>query len=312
MNKGKLVIFTALLSLSLASCNLDNDSDNNYMIGTYRCSNLVIPTSGTPYATDATYNLTFYYMNGTVSAATSDLTIGHTSYNFTTNPMPCETKLYSVDWSSNTLDVSTFSGGSANANGLMIKNLNGFTSAAVNILSTNDPVNPAFPFNSRLIPLVINYEVNSDYTVKTFMPDAIYRGITHISTQGSTAEPFTSSDIRYRVVFSTDYSKADIIFYQAKFADMMPVTINFVLQGLDVKFTDSGYTISNANGDPIIPSLYESDGLTPAPNYQFTSFEFTNTSDDLTVGAAMYTVQIGNARYNGDFNGYYVLSGKEN
>ena len=300
-------LFIGLIGLGLitTSCNLDVDDSENYLSGTYTCSNLVIPADGEPFATNASYTAAFYTNSGTLTISTSDLNLGYGTFKFQTNAVPSETKLYSVDWSNSALDVTTFSGASANSDGVTIQNLGGFMSSVVNVLSTNDPINPEFGFIAR-IPLVISYTANHDYTVKTFMKDAIYRGTTSITTVGSQTEPFINDTIRYRVIFSQDYKKADIIFYDAKFAERMPVTIHFVLQDLDVKFTKNGYTIS---GTDVIPSLYDPSGLTPAPNYVFKSFDFTNTSADLTVGAAMYTVQIGNAQYNGAFQGYYVLSG---
>lgn len=302
-------LFSILLSSGLifTSCNLDTDDDNNYVTQNFVCSNLVIPADGASFATNANYSLTFYYNSGNVVVGTSDLSLGYGNFNFSTDPMPAETKLYTIDWSPNTLDVTTFQGGKANNNGTLVQNLKGYTSSIVNLLSTNDPNIPEYPFRAQ-IPLVISYNVNYDYTVKTFMPDAIYRGETTVITAGSTAEPFKNKDIRYRVIFSTDYKKADVIFYNANFSASMPVTINFILQNLDVEFLKNGYRISGAS---LIPSLYEGGALTPYPAIPINSFELLNTSDDLSSCTMMYTVQMGKAIYNVDFNGYYVLSGEQ-
>lgn len=296
------------LGLGFTSCNLNDDPDNNYFTGTYTCCNLVIPSDGESFAMNATYDLAFYYTTGQVNVATSNLNLGYGTFSFSSTLMPSVTKYYSVDWSNSPLDVTTFSGGSANDNGVVVQNLKGYTSSIVNVLSTNDPVNPAYKF-TPYIPLVMSYTVNHDYTVKTFMPDAIYRGETVIRTV-STGNTFTNSGVRYRVYFSQDLKKADIIFYNAKFAEAMPLTINFVLKNLDVTYNKSGYIISNSNGEPVNPWMYESDGLTENPAYQFTSFQFINSSSDLSVGNCYYTVQIGNAQYRGEFSGYYVLSGQ--
>lgn len=305
MKVKSLLALVAIASLSLSSCNLDTDEDNNYMTGTYSCCNLVIPEDGNAFATIASYSMTYYYTAGTASLATTNLSLGYGTLGFTTNNMNINTKYYAVDGKQ--VDVTSFSGGSANNNGTLVQNVNGYVSSIVNMLGTNDPINPLYKFTAR-IPIVVSYNVNYDYTVKTFQPDAIYTGVTNIQTVGSSAAPFTNDGIRYRVYLSADLNKADIIFYNAKFASAMPVTINFVLQGLDVTYNKNGYVIS---GENITPSLYEANGLTPAPNYVFTKFEFLNTSDDLTVGNAFYTVKIGEAQYNGDFQGAYTYSSKE-
>lgn len=299
MKLNKLLLATLCMGTFMASCNLETDDEDNYMTGTYPCCNLVIPDAGDAFATNATYNMAFYYISGNVSVSTSNLSLGYGNFAFTTNIMPCETKLYDVNGS--TLDVTTFGTGSADMNGVLVQNLKGYVSSIVNGLSTNDPVTPLYKFTLR-VPPVLSYKVNHDYTVKTFMPDAIYTGQTSISTMGSSDAPFTSKDIKYRVVFANDLKTADVIFYNAKFAEMMPITINFVLKDLDVKYTKNGYTISGTN---LVPYMLEGNSLTEYPNYTFTSFNFTNTSPDLTVGAADYVVM---NRYAGSFQGYYVMN----
>lgn len=313
MNFKNLFLLGILgMGMGMSSCSLDDDDedkngidDNNYQSTVYICANHVTAPDGQAFATNANYTMTFYYMLGTASVSTSDLSLGYGNMGFLTNGMDLTTTYY--QYNGQRLDVTSFSGGTGSGNGVTVANLGGFTSSIVNILGTNDPINPMYPFISR-IPLVMSYKANNDYTVKTFMPDAIYTGNTTIATVGSEADPFQNDAIRYRVVFDKDFKKADVIFYNAKFADRMPVTINFVLQDLDVEFNRNGYVLK---GENLTPSLYESDGLTPAPNYQVTSFEWINTSDDLTVSSARYTVQIGPAQYLGTFQGFYVLSKSE-
>lgn len=293
----------AAMALSFSSCNLDTDDDNNYMTGTYPCCNLVIPENGDAFATTANYSMAFYYTSGTASLATTNLSLGYGTMAFTTNNMDVDTKYY--EYNGKNADVTSFSGGYANMNGVTVQNVNGCVSSVINMVSTNDPQNPDYIFTPR-IAMIASYTANYDYTVKTFMPDAIYTGTTNIQTAGSTSAPFTNDGVKYRVIFSQDLKKADIIFYNAKFASAMPVTINFVLQNLDVKYNKNGYEIT---GENITPQLYEASGLTPAPRYQITSFQFQNTSSDLTTGSALYTVQIGDAVYYGDFQGFYALTG---
>lgn len=303
--KIKLLLSSfAAIALSLSSCNLDTDEEDNYMTGSYTCCNLVIPSNGNAFATNGNYSMAFYFNSGTASLSSTNLNLGNGTMSFTTNNMPTDTKYY--EYNGKTLDVTYFSGGYSNKEGAMVENVNGYLSSIVNVLSTNDPENPAYPFTSR-IAFVSTYKVNDDFTVKTFMPDAIYTGTTNIQTAGSSELPFSNDEVKYRIVFSKDFNKADVIFYNAKFASAMPVTINFVLQNLNVEYNKNGYIIS---GENLTPQLYEASGLTPAPRYQITSFKFQNTSDDLTIGSALYTVQIGENQYYGDFQGFYTLSGK--
>lgn len=298
------------LGLVMTSCNLDNDDEENYITTSFHCSNLVIPGEGEAFATDGNYTMQVFTNTGMVTMGGNNINLGYGTFSFVTSPMQSTTKFYTVDWiDAPRLDVTTFSGGFSNTGGLLVQNLKGYTSAVFNYLTTNDPNNPVYPFNPY-IPLVMSYTADQNYTVKTFMKDAIYRGTTTVMTPGTEGEPFTSQDVRYRIIFSKDYKTADVIFYNAKFADAMPRAINFLLENLEVKFTRNGYEISNPGGQPVVPALYSPNGWDPAPGYPFTSFKFINSSDDLTAGQCMYTVQIGPASYNCTFSGYYVLSGE--
>lgn len=304
MNLKTLILGLAGCGLALTSCNLDNDNEDNYTMGSYQCCNLVASDHGEAFATKASYTLTFYYLNDKLSVTTNDLNLGYGNLGFSTGMMNCKTSLYNVNGA--TLDATTFSSGSAVGDGLSVQNVNGFITSMVNILGTNDPTNPDYKWTSR-IPLVANYVVNNEYTVKTFMPDAIYSGTTNVFSQGSEAEPFTNDGIRYRIVFQENLKKADLIFYNAKFAEKMPITINFILKDLDVTYNRNGYVISGKNIEPL---LNEGNDWTPAPSFPFKSFEFINTSSDLTTGTAQYTVQVFGQPYTCSFNGFYCLSGK--
>ena len=307
--KLKTLLFAIpLTGLMLSSCNLDNDPTNNYTTGSFVCCNLISSPSGDSYASLCSYKSSFYYTEGTMQLATDMLNLDNTTYSFTSGLMNCDTKFYSVEGQSGIFDVTTFAGGGVNTGKITVENIKGFTSSLVNILSPNDPINPSYPFTAY-VPMVMSYTVDNKYTVKTFMPDAIYTGTTEIRSVGNNVAPFVNDAIRYRVVFQKDLKKADIIFYNAKFAERMPITINFVLKDLDVEYSGGSYVISNADGNPVNPWMYEASGLTENPNYKFTNFSFINSSDDLTIGQAVYTVQMGDAFYNGEFNGFYVATG---
>lgn len=292
------------LGLMLSSCNLDNDDDDVSTTFTLPCANLVISNNGQEsFATRATYNLTFYYMSDKMSVSTSNLTLGPgNTYNFTSLSMPFNTQQYGNK------GVNTFSGGSANAPGLNINNIKGYTSTLFNeFVNGTDPENPQYKWPEKMTPLVMSYLVNYDYTVKTFLPDAIYSGMTTVNTVGAQSAPYVNENVRYRVIFSNDMQKATIIFYSAKFADRMPITITFALEDLDVNYLANGYEITIPAGSTKVPVLYLDGAWNDAPNYLFTSFRFINTSEDLTTGTAFYTVQMGQASYNCDFTGRYVF-----
>lgn len=289
--------------VAFSSCNLDSDEQDNVQTFNLPCSNLVIPADGETFATSASYSLAFYYLSENMTLSTANLSLGTGgAFGFTSTKMPYTSAI--GNFNGNTAGINSFSGGKANENGLQIQNIKGYTTTFFNVLNTGDPVNNDYKWVS-FTPLVLTYTANYDYTVKTFMADAIYTGNTMVTSVGVNEAPYANDGIRYRIVFQQDYKKADVIFYNAKFAEAMPITINFILKDLDVKYNKSGYVIS---GNNITPLLNEGNSWTPAPGFPFSSFEFINTSDNLTSGSAMYTVQVFGKPYSCTFNGYYCLT----
>lgn len=307
MKFNKLLIAILGLGVSLSSCNLDNDDEDNYVTSNFTCCNLVVSSEGEAFATTAGYSLTFYYLSDVMTLGTNTLNLGNNNnLSFVSPQLTMSTKYYPFNGMQ--ADVTSFSSTGFTQGNVSIRNLKGCTSMMTNLVGTNDPFSPIYKFNAYT-PLILSYNVNDSYTVKTFMKDAVYTGTTNIRTVGD-GNVYTNDGVRYRVVFSDDLKKADIIFYNAKFDERMPVTVNFVLQNLDVTYNRSGYVISNPEGQNLIPYTYEN-GLVENKNYQFTSFQFINASDNLTVGQAIYTVQIGPSTYRGDFTGYYALTSVE-
>lgn len=308
--KLKKLIFPSLmlgLSFGLVSCNLDSEESDNTQTYTLPCANLIIPADGQSFATAANYNLIFYYLSEKVSVSTNNLSLGiGNTVGFTTSTMPYTTQLFTVDGMQK--GVNKFSGGQANDMGALVQNLSGYTSSYFGTVLSGDPKDPFYTWTS-FTPLVMSYTVNHDYTVKTFMPDAVYSGLTTVQQVGASSEPYVSPETRYRVKFTDNFSKATVIFYGAKFAEKMPV-INFMIRNMDVTFTKTGYEISIPDGTSVIPLLYMDQEWSEAPNYPFTSFKFINSSPDLTVGQANYTVQVGPLSFNNTFSGSYVSDSK--
>lgn len=309
MKINKLLLSILGLGMVMTSCNLDSDDEDNFQTWTMPCANLVIPDNGEVFAEDATYVLTFFYMSENLTVATSNLDLGTgKNYSFVTPYINYTTQVYNFNGAP--AAVNSFKGGQANENNLTVRNINGYTTTLWNYISTQENPNkyPDYKWVSYT-PLVMSYTVNSEYTVKTFLPDAIYTGKTIIPSPDGTDDNFVNDKIRYRVVFHDDYKKADIIFYNANFGHGMPVTIEFLLKNLDVAYNKNGYIIS---GNDLVPSLYqESVGWIENQGFPFKKFELINTSDDLTVATVFYTVSVMGKSYNCSFNGAYAFGNEQ-
>lgn len=306
----KLKLYHSLLlvgALGMTSCNLDVDNSKNYETRTFNTCNLVIPAQGEAMASTGSYSMTIYPYENQLKLSTTDLNLDGNLTGFATSNMKASFNTY-VDGLTY-YEVIDFSGGLSNTTGVTISNLKGFSSYFANFPFQSDPIIPGYP-TTFFVPFVTQYEINGNYTVKTFMRDAIYDGMTTITTL-SDGSQYINEDIRYRVFFNDDFKTADVIFYTAKFAPNMPITIYFVLEDLEVNFNRNGYTISIPAGEKVIPQWLEGGSLTPFPAYQFSRFMLTTANDELTSVMINYTVESGNNTFNVSFQGAYVTDGKK-
>lgn len=317
MNKFNAFMAAALVTggLALTSCNLDNDKEDNYQTYNYPVVNLVIPSSGEPMASRGNYNLIYYTLDGTMSVQTNDLVLGYGNSSFSTSTMPYTVQGF-VDSKNNYFEVTKFSGGVVNDSKMVVNGLKGYTSQLINLLNEGEPTVLGYPVQFPPA-LVMQYTVNQETVVKTFSGDAVYTGKTSVMTESSGAS-FSNDGFKYRVFIKEDMKTADVIFYSAKFAELMPRTINFVLKGLEVKYNKNGYAVQIPVGESVVPELYEGGGFTPYPSYTFSSFVLTTTSDDLTSVSINYTVDGKTPqgqtvdRFFCMFSGSYVSDGSSN
>lgn len=295
-----LMLFGAL---GLTSCNLEPDEKDNYQVTDFTACNLVIPNDGDAFATRGNvYRLTFYPTIGNVTVQGNNINLGYTNVDFLTSEMPyVQNQMLNEDMT--ITDIVKFQGGIYNLNGVTVTDLKGFYSTIVNIITKDDTQIEGLPTKFYL-PLIMQYTVNNNYRIKTFMPDQVYTGTTTLYTE-STGTNFTNDEGKYRIVFSNDLKKADVIFYNAKFAERMP-SITFVLRDLDVVYNKAGFAVQIPEGETIIPLWAEGNSLTPFPSYKFTSFLLSNSSDNLATAAINYTVEGMGDRYRGMFTGVYV------
>lgn len=280
------------LSMGLTSCNLNTDEDNNYFTGNYSVVNLISPEDGAPFASKGDYLFTYYTYSENLSITTKNLNLGYNTLNFVTAQLPYSLSIVGPQ------SGFVFSG-SGSANGASVSNLSGYTSSYVNLPPESLTDYPFYVYS----PLVMKYTVNHDYTVRTFLADAIYNGNTSVTTQ-ATGDVYKFDNALYRVIFHEDFKKADVIIINAKFAENMPGAITCLIKDLDVTFNKNGYSI-DAPGK-VIPYNYESNGWTSMDTRPFTSFHLNTSSDDLTNITVNYTVQMGPMNFICDFNGIYT------
>lgn len=300
MKFNSILTGLCLLAVGFSSCNLETDNENNFVTNTYSCCNLVIPADDAPFATRNSYTIKVYPFAQNATITSTDLSLGYGVGSFTTGTMPIADNVYTIDGSNQA--VSFFSGGFANENGLLIENMNGFISTLIYSLSAGYPNLTGFQFTPR-ISFVASYTVNHDFTVKTFMPDAVYVGTTNVTSAGVSSSPQDQKEARYRVVFSEDMKKASVIIYELGLNENTPLGYGLLLRDLPVTYTKYGYEIKGIN---FVAETFGN--YTGESSFEFKNFTFTNNSSDLTECGIFFNIQHGDDIYNGTFQGAYVRS----
>lgn len=303
MNKLLLIGVVAASSLAITSCSGDseNRSTTTTPINAY---NLFVPASGDGdvYTGLALYKFVTTFPEATIQLGVDNMTMpggGNTS--FSTISMPIASAMVSVDDSGR--EVIIFGDKNPGESGAKISNLSGSLTQAVYF-----PPNVSVPGYKLFIPgnslhyVLMQYELNNDWNVRTFWPDMTFRGSTVTSYPGMT-EAYSNSNIAYRVVMHlkdnalTD--KADVIFYNAKFAPKAP-EITVVLKDLDLVFSDKGYTVE---GKDVIPYTVEAGALQETPRFKFNTFDLA-AAGDMTTAVINYQVA---DIYKGSFTGNSVV-----
>lgn len=315
--KHSLIFGTALAAaLVFSSCLKDNDGNSATSTATIPAFNLYTPISGmaAPSTGLAYYSFSSAFPEQTITIDVDNMAMpGGGTGGFKTTAMPFAQGQVSVE-GVNCLTLA-FSSENANVSGNRVTDLNALVTQAVYA-----PGNQEIPGYKRLIPgntlqyVVMQYNLNDTWRVRTFWPDMTFRGSTTTTYPADMTDPsgekltFQNDDIAYRVVMelSKEYAitgKADVIFYDAKFAPKAP-EITVVLKNLDVKFSSSGYKLS---GTDIIPYMVEAGVLQETPRYKFNSISVDCTGD---LTASIITYKVADV-FNGRFQGQSVAkSGK--
>ena len=294
MKKITVGLFSIAL-LAFGACSTDVD-DQTQTVG-YSTVNLVTPINGgESFASKGSYKffLNLTQMKGTVS--TSSLMIDNKAYSFQT-----DTVSYS------------YMGGQGMI--ITMNNLQGYldgdremplSDANFDITSYYYVANIAVPDYAQVpdpYPYVIGQYTAGNWSVATFQEDAAYYGVTTTSytSQNETMQSYTNEDMLYRVMIDVDKKTADIIIYNAKFAEPAPTLQAILLKDLKVTFGNGAYSIE---GENIVPGVAEGTSWTENPNYVFDTFKMTTLNKELTQADMSYQVA---GRFNGNFNGSYIV-----
>lgn len=297
--------------LVFASCNNDSKGNSYVTTTTIPAYNLFIPINGTdePFVGSASYAFTVTYPEATIGVTTNNMAYpGGTTANFSTVPMTIAAKNALVN--DRQREIIYFGTENASQSGMDVSNFKGMLTQAVFPPYTSNESKVEIPGYTWMIPgqtthyAFMQYRIGGYWYVRTFWPDLTYRGQTVTSYPQDPGTPFASTTIAYRVVMkmkdNSITDKADVIFYNAKFAPQAP-EITVVLKDLDLTFTADGYTVSGTN---LVPSVLEAGALQENPRYKFDNFRAVVNGQQLTGISISYRVA---GVYTGSFTGSCVV-----
>lgn len=300
MKKTMMAVFAALLALGVTSCNGDSE-DKRILSGIVPAYNLFTPLGGDGKVgvALASYIYSAKSPEAVIALSVTGMALPNGAMaTFSTVEMPMRPEIVQID--GNSYEIIGFSAASATQNGVAVKDLKGYLNQAAYPAPELKDYPVLLPGGSSHY-IVADYNLSDEWRVRTFWPDMTFRGTTETTYPGMT-EAFTTGDIKYRVVMRRDANngltgKADIIFYDAKFAPQAPPLSVVLLKDLDLAFTAKGYVVTGKN---IAPMTLENGGYTPNKFFTFNEFSM-EVSGNLTFAKIGYKVA---GKYEGSFQGY--------
>lgn len=315
MKKSLLLGFAAVAAVSLVSC--DKHEDNSYQTSiAVPVYNLFTPINGdgNPFVGSAIYSFTVVYPAETITISTNNLSNPNgTSGSFTTKPLSFDAKYYTVDDTGR--ESISVKSQDPNDSGISIYDLNCLLTQAVyfpprvtdtDALPEYHGLNWHRPISSYHY-VFAQFQYGDDYNVRSFWYDQTFKGQTITSyPSGTGMTTYNTEGISYRVVMQLKKDgsisdKADLIMYDAKFAEPQPELSYIVLKDLNLQFTNEGYTIT---GDDVIPLVAENGEYTPYPAFVFNNFK-ASVSGNLTGVSMAFTVA---GRFSGNFTGSCIAN----
>ncbi len=300
MKTSKLMCaFAAVAMLTAGTSCSKHDPESTYTVS-YPIYNLYTPlTDGqAAHVSPGTYQLFYDFINVTVQIGANGVTWNNAAYNFTTDAVRF-TSGYDKDGG----EVIEFKNAKATVAGMevdmtgMLTNRKYYTKQVV-------PDIDGGVLNYYELPVIaFGYNIGDLYSVRTFNPESYIGGTTQ-TTYEMDGEPktYTTNKMLYRTVIDPQKMTADMVMYNARFADEMGRDlVAVVLKNLNVEWLPNGYRIS---GNDIIPFYLEGEALQPIPPFTFNSISVSTVGDRLTDFVIDYEVA---GKYKGHFDGSVIL-----
>lgn len=287
----------------LGACS--SDVKDSQLTVTYPTVNLITPLDGGETLATAgkyTFQLNTTKLMGSVS--TSDLKIDNRDYRIETDTVKYEN--YTTSMGGTLIRMRNLKGYVDNNKDMPV-NVTGFdlNNLTYHTLIHNIAV-PGYNYPEEYTFVVGQYTAG-DWYVATIQKDASYFGKT-TTTYADITEPgktktYENENMVYRVIIDITKKTADVILYNAKFAEEMPKALTaIILKGLNVTWHKGSYEIE---GENIVPEVVEGNSTTPNEGYMFNKFKFATM--DVNLLQASITYEVRNGAFKGEFHGKCAL-----
>ncbi|MDE6298400.1 MAG: hypothetical protein K2M10_01955 [Muribaculaceae bacterium] len=308
----------------MVSC--ESGVGENYTTSPFPALNVVFPLDGaTPAVGWQTYSLKMDYV-ATTETVTGGFIINNNSYALTTDPVKYKNYyengvvgVYGAGFSgsiNNSLslsDAAFFMTGMPIPQGVTYDPTKSWIPKVKKEGSEILSYHPGAIYTPNLttsFPLLIGkYKAGNQFSVMTCFTDMSFFGTTKTSYPAGPTYPageFSNPQMIYRVLFDIKAMKADVVIYNARFAESAPSIDVIYLPSLDLKFENEGYTIE---GTSVVPQIPEGNGsaeiLVPNTRYTFDSFKLV-TKPGTVLSEVEISYQVATV-FNGSFEGHYTV-----
>lgn len=301
MKTSKLMCaFAAAAMLTAGTSCEKNDPESTYTIS-YPVYNLYTPLSSdqASHVSAATYQLQYDFINATIEIGATGLTWNNATYSFNTDATRFTDGYYDDGG-----EVVEFKNAKATVAGMTVDMSGMLTNRKYYTKQTVPDITGGVVNYSEIPVIAFSYNIGDLYSVRTFNPEAYMGGTTQTvyEMKGET-KTYTNDKMLYRTIIDTQKMTADMVIYNARFAEEMPIALlAVVVKNLKVEWIPNGYRIS---GTDVTPLYLEANQLQPIPAYTFNSVSLSTVGDRLTDFVIDYEVA---GKYKGHFNGSVILT----
>lgn len=301
-------VAAATLACSLTSCIKTSEPENR--LSTKVPTGVLISTAGSSTATvsSSVFDFNFDLVKGTAAVGTNIVVSSTDAIKFTTDEIKYSQSYW--DFENARHEVISVDGSNVGktTDGKLVNSfkcsLNSMAYIPPQLEGVPEPTLPLCNIGGNVYYKYVDasFKVGDNTMVRTFWPDATFRGDTECNYTDRTtgqAKTFKGNSAQYRVIMDLKKNTASVVIYNAKFAENMPEIKGIVMANLPLKFDASGYSVV---GNDSVPYVVEGGKLVSNPAYKMTEFTFAS-SGDLTKGNCSFTIRGG---FNCNFSGKYL------